>query len=166
MCLARAQQCRSSVCGALFSPTRTCYPYECGRSSYERAPLLAFTDSSAWRSLCGMKLISLIVLSIALLTTAQGKQRTCCKVCRKGKPCGNSCISKAKSCHKPVGCACSSTSDDRGGNERDGGGRDSGTKDAERHTRGRRGRAGVWSAARKLLDTYINSFAYGDESDL
>lgn len=31
---------------------------------------------------------------------------TCCKICRKGKACGNSCISKDKTCHKGKGCAC------------------------------------------------------------
>jgi|GEM_PF-3332150 len=31
---------------------------------------------------------------------------TCCKVCRKGKACGNSCISRSYSCSKPPGCAC------------------------------------------------------------
>ena len=31
---------------------------------------------------------------------------TCCKVCRKGKACGDSCIARAKTCHQPVGCAC------------------------------------------------------------
>ena len=30
----------------------------------------------------------------------------CCKVCKKGKACGNSCISKSKTCHKAPGCAC------------------------------------------------------------
>ncbi len=30
----------------------------------------------------------------------------CCKVCRKGKACGNSCISRDKACHQPPGCAC------------------------------------------------------------
>ena len=29
----------------------------------------------------------------------------CCKVCTTGKACGNSCISRLKSCHKPAGCA-------------------------------------------------------------
>ena len=33
-------------------------------------------------------------------------QRTCCKTCVKGKACGDSCISKDKTCHKPPGCAC------------------------------------------------------------
>ena len=32
--------------------------------------------------------------------------QTCCKICRKGKACGNSCISRSKTCRKPPGCAC------------------------------------------------------------
>ncbi len=32
--------------------------------------------------------------------------RNCCKVCSKGKACGNSCISRSYTCHKPPGCAC------------------------------------------------------------
>lgn len=30
----------------------------------------------------------------------------CCKVCKKGKACGDSCISRDKECHKGKGCAC------------------------------------------------------------
>jgi hypothetical protein len=30
----------------------------------------------------------------------------CCKVCHKGKACGDSCISREKACHKGKGCAC------------------------------------------------------------
>ncbi|SLN63975.1 hypothetical protein ROA7450_03366 [Roseovarius albus] len=30
----------------------------------------------------------------------------CCKVCRKGKACGNSCIKRTYTCHKGKGCAC------------------------------------------------------------
>lgn len=30
----------------------------------------------------------------------------CCKICRAGKACGNSCISRSKTCHQPPGCAC------------------------------------------------------------
>ena len=30
----------------------------------------------------------------------------CCKVCRKGKACGNTCIAKNKACTKPRGGAC------------------------------------------------------------
>jgi hypothetical protein len=33
----------------------------------------------------------------------------CCKVCDKGQACGNSCISRAKQCHKGRGCACNSS---------------------------------------------------------
>jgi hypothetical protein len=30
----------------------------------------------------------------------------CCKICKKGKACGDSCISRSYTCHKPKGCAC------------------------------------------------------------
>ena len=30
----------------------------------------------------------------------------CCKICRKGKACGNTCIARWKTCTKPPGCAC------------------------------------------------------------
>jgi hypothetical protein len=30
----------------------------------------------------------------------------CCKVCKKGQACGDSCISWEKNCHQPPGCAC------------------------------------------------------------
>ena len=32
----------------------------------------------------------------------------CCKICNKGKACGNSCIKKTYNCSKPKGCACDS----------------------------------------------------------
>ncbi len=32
--------------------------------------------------------------------------RECCKVCKKGKPCGDTCIEKDDECHLPPGCAC------------------------------------------------------------
>merc|ERR1712187_851988 len=34
------------------------------------------------------------------------KADACCKICKKGVACGNSCISEGLSCHKPKGCAC------------------------------------------------------------
>lgn len=30
----------------------------------------------------------------------------CCKVCKEGKPCGDTCISKSDTCHVGAGCAC------------------------------------------------------------
>jgi hypothetical protein len=30
----------------------------------------------------------------------------CCKICSKGQACGNTCISRTKTCHKDRGCAC------------------------------------------------------------
>jgi competence protein ComEC len=31
---------------------------------------------------------------------------TCCKVCTRGKACGNTCINASYTCHQPPGCAC------------------------------------------------------------
>lgn len=33
-------------------------------------------------------------------------QQTCCRICSTGKACGNSCINRQLTCHKPPGCAC------------------------------------------------------------
>jgi hypothetical protein len=30
----------------------------------------------------------------------------CCKHCTKGKPCGDTCIARNKTCHVGPGCAC------------------------------------------------------------
>ena len=30
----------------------------------------------------------------------------CCRICRVGKACGNSCINHQLNCHQPAGCAC------------------------------------------------------------
>ena len=44
--------------------------------------------------------------SFNLCQTSAYAQGGCCKVCKKGKACGNSCISVDKTCHQPPGCAC------------------------------------------------------------
>ena len=41
----------------------------------------------------------------SVLQLAQDKD-TCCKHCKKGKPCGNSCIAASSTCKQPPGCAC------------------------------------------------------------
>jgi hypothetical protein len=35
-----------------------------------------------------------------------GNAQSCCKVCKRGQACGDSCISWDKTCSKPPGCAC------------------------------------------------------------
>ena len=35
--------------------------------------------------------------------------RNCCRYCRKGKACGNSCINRSYTCHRGQGCACNAT---------------------------------------------------------
>ncbi len=36
----------------------------------------------------------------------QSNKSYCCKVCKKGKACGDSCIARYKICHLARGCAC------------------------------------------------------------
>lgn len=38
--------------------------------------------------------------------TLLSESKKCCKVCKKGKACGDSCIAKSKTCTKGKGCAC------------------------------------------------------------
>lgn len=40
------------------------------------------------------------------LAPQKAQSVACCKICSKGKACGNSCISRDKSCHIQGGCAC------------------------------------------------------------
>ena len=42
----------------------------------------------------------------ASVDTLLSEAKKCCKVCRKGKACGDSCIAKSKTCTKGSGCAC------------------------------------------------------------
>jgi hypothetical protein len=41
------------------------------------------------------------------ITTAQTAVPQCCRTCKKGKPCGDGCISAERQCKKDQGCACS-----------------------------------------------------------
>ena len=70
--------------------------YCCMRALLVVLALLALGGFSATRSL-------------AFAPTWNGIEtapRECCKICRKGKACGDSCIARDKDCHKPPGCAC------------------------------------------------------------
>lgn len=37
---------------------------------------------------------------------ASAASAPCCRVCRKGKACGDTCIAAGRTCHTPPGCAC------------------------------------------------------------
>lgn len=44
-----------------------------------------------------------------MLRASQGvvdEGAACCKMCRNGKACGDGCIARGDTCHKPPGCAC------------------------------------------------------------
>ena len=42
----------------------------------------------------------------SLKRVVDSPRQYCCKICRKGKACGDSCIATVKTCHKGAGCAC------------------------------------------------------------
>lgn len=64
-----------------------------------------------------MKFVSLVIaaaslaigpasVSCASSSYAASGVAGCCKMCKKGKACGDSCIARDKECHKGKGCAC------------------------------------------------------------
>jgi len=44
--------------------------------------------------------------------------RQCCRVCSRGKTCGNSCIARHLTCHRGRGCACDAGDGGSGGSAR------------------------------------------------
>lgn len=46
------------------------------------------------------------VTAASPLCAADAGGYACCKKCKAGKPCGDSCIAKTANCTKPKGCAC------------------------------------------------------------
>lgn len=42
----------------------------------------------------------------AACADATGPRGGCCKVCRTGKACGDTCIARDQTCNTPAGCAC------------------------------------------------------------
>jgi hypothetical protein len=44
--------------------------------------------------------------NLLIQNDAKPMQQGCCKICTKGKACGNSCINRDYQCHQPPGCAC------------------------------------------------------------
>jgi len=60
----------------------------------------------------GTLLAMLAILMVALLASACPAVPPsvippgCCRICRVGKPCGDTCISRYLTCTRPPGCAC------------------------------------------------------------
>lgn len=55
-----------------------------------------------------MGTIFLGTIGVFLFLISAAYAQTCCRVCKSGKPCGDSCISRSSQCSKPTGCACAS----------------------------------------------------------
>src|SRR5579864_3262426 len=45
-------------------------------------------------------------LGVKSSTLSAPLAQSCCKICTVGKACGNTCISRDKTCHVGPGCAC------------------------------------------------------------
>jgi hypothetical protein len=62
----------------------------------------------AWRILrvVPLALITASTPLVAACNDSSGPGSGCCKICREGKPCGDTCISKTDTCHVGAGCAC------------------------------------------------------------
>lgn len=70
--------------------------------SYEATPVntsaaLDATNGDGMEELCQTEEVGSDDLLLA---------QSCCRICRKGKACGNSCINRSYTCHQPPGCAC------------------------------------------------------------
>jgi hypothetical protein len=60
-------------------------------------------------ALLGTVVVLLLAGSTPVLASscaAAGDVAGCCKVCSKGKACGDTCISRDFTCHVGAGCAC------------------------------------------------------------
>jgi len=55
--------------------------------------------------------LSSVDLVESTVQSASATPLSCCKICRKGKACGNSCIARHLTCHQPPGCACNGALD-------------------------------------------------------
>ena len=70
------------------------------------ALLLLFCAPADGADVSASGLLKPLLTPLAQTQTTPPTVRVCCKICRKGKACGNSCISRQKRCTKPPGCAC------------------------------------------------------------
>lgn len=56
--------------------------------------------------LSALALLTVTTVGAAAPLCGTAYAQSCCKVCKAGKACGDSCIAKNKSCKKGKGCAC------------------------------------------------------------
>ena len=72
--------------------------------------LLSGSNSSTDQSLCEDLNTDLIEFQISDFQISDSEDPEsslrCCKICRKGKACGDTCINKSYNCTKGPGCAC------------------------------------------------------------
>jgi hypothetical protein len=68
--------------------------------------LLSLAAVAAWAPAIRADVTMQPATRAAELPLACVPREQCCKVCSKGKACGNTCIKADYNCHKGPGCAC------------------------------------------------------------
>lgn len=105
---------------AAYQTPRLLWTALCARSTQPEFRILVLSEEHTMRAqLVGLSIIALLAFAtvpgLALRPTSadvvdglgvEDPKRKCCKICRKGKACGDSCIARDKKCHEPPGCAC------------------------------------------------------------
>ena len=68
--------------------------------------LLTLAAGGAWAPAIRAEVSTQPAARMAETALACVPRSQCCKVCSKGKACGNTCIRADYNCHKDAGCAC------------------------------------------------------------
>lgn len=58
---------------------------------------------TVWRF---VRIVPVVLVTASGPVSCKDSTGSCCKVCRDGKACGDTCISKSDTCTKGPGCAC------------------------------------------------------------
>jgi hypothetical protein len=71
-----------------------------------RATMLKTRARRTWRVLRILPLVLVTASTPLISACGDSTGPGCCKVCKQGKACGDTCINKTDICTKGVGCAC------------------------------------------------------------
>ena len=95
-------------------PTGQCVRADFLRAGWFAVFLIAEEERSEERALGYVEAIRLLSEAPAAVEPQKASPpRRCCRVCRTGKACGNSCIARNLTCRQPPGCACNGENADQ-----------------------------------------------------
>lgn len=112
---------KCKICGKEFIPRNArdvgssrrvvCYEPRCERAADQQRRRKAYLKKKAKTALLMtvLTVLTLLTMFVCGCVTTRAQSRSCCRMCRVGQPCGDSCISIYKICSVPTGCACGIT---------------------------------------------------------